>query len=245
MEKKIHRAESLLQIFFPGVNLDDPRFDYLLQTKSVADSGLSVTHQRFNAIDSQEIPAYSQQASDSDLESMLTSKGALNQDAKGEYAYYGASSGMNFLNRMSEEFDVMVKAGGKTDDNSARSDSPPRWMSNVMMHIPGDPSKHDFYSDQELSIDELPAKETARRLVRYALDDACAILPCVHQPSFFKSFDRIYNLSTEEYNTQDYRFLPLLYVVIALGCLFAKDEDSELERKGYLSATDQGYICPS
>ena len=63
------------------------------------------------------------------------------------------------------------------------------------------------------------------------MDDACALIPCVHQPSFYQSLDRIYDLSTDEYSTQDQRFLPLLYVVIALGCLFAKDEDSKELRK--------------
>ena len=239
MEKKLRRAEALLQICFPGVGLEDPRLDTLLKKGSLSEGGLKTMQAQLNGVDVQRASDTNNQEHDSDLESMLTMKGALNQDEQGEYAYYGASSGMNFLRSMSEVFGNMAESKTRDQSNQSTTTSSRR-MSNVMMEIPGESNKHDATSEHDISIDDLPPKETARRLVRYALDDACAIVPCVHQPSFYTSFDRIYDISTDNYNTQDQRFLPLLYVVIALGCLFAKDEESKLEKSGYLSATDEG-----
>lgn len=238
MEKKLRRAESLLQLCFPGVALDDPRFDILLQHGSLHEAGLGTKQLQSHVVQPHSGTGGGIQDHDSDLESMVASKGALNQDGKGEYAYYGASSGMNFLRRMSEEFGQMAKAEGH--EGSLPSDATLRRMSNVMMEIPGQSDKQEAFSEHDISIDDLPPKGTAMQLIRYALDDACAILPCVHKPSFYQAVDRIFDLPSENYSTQDHRFLPLLYVVIALGCLFAKDGESKLERGGYLSATDEG-----
>ena len=244
MEKKLHRAEAILQICFPGASLDDARFDMLLRDSISVDTGnIASVSAKFNSLDPSAATTHIASESESDLESMITSKGALDQNAQGEYNYFGASSGFNFMRRMSEEFGEL--ANGRRGNQHPKpsvsdlSTLKSRRMSSAMMTIPG-PARQDSPPEHDVSIDDLPPKEMASRLVRFALDDACAILPVVHQPSFFAAFDRIYDLPPEEYKTGDHRFLPLLYMVIALGCLFAKDGDSELERKGYLSATDQG-----
>ena len=246
MDKKVRRAESILQLCFPGVLLDDPRFDALLQQSNAPVPDLQSVLAQFHSRDSSAATSAPHREPDSDLESMITSKGALDQNENGEYNYFGASSGFNFLRRMSEEFGELVSPKRENDSLPASRGSKDKTnrMSSVIMNLPGRP-KLDSPSEHGSSIGDLPSRDKARRLVQYALDDACAIIPCVHQPSFFSSFHRIYNLDFEEYNTQDHRFLPLLYVVMALGCLFAKDEDSELERRGYISATDEGFVAPT
>lgn len=238
MEKKLNRAESILQLCFPGVSIDDPRFNTLLREGKDDEANIAGLLARFNSLDPTTTHTMQSHEPDSDLESMVTSKGSLDQNEQGEYNYFGASSGFNFLRRMSDEFGQLVNA--KKEANSLPpSHMASGTMSSVMMKIPG-LTRQDSPLEHETSIDDLPEKSKALRLVHFALDDACAIIPCVHQPSFFAALDRIYELQPEEYNNQDHRFLPLLYVVIALGCLFAKDEGSELERKGYASATDEG-----
>ncbi|KAL9051246.1 MAG: hypothetical protein Q9162_006135 [Coniocarpon cinnabarinum] len=243
MEKKLRRAESIMHLCFPGVSADDHRFDILLQQQNESHlSDISSLSARFNALDPGATTKVNTDPPELGLDSMVTSKGALNQNERGEYDYFGASSGFNFLRRMSEEFGEISRPRTQNDPSPTAMD--PRTensgMSSAMMVLPGQ-SRSDSFSENDSSFEDLPTKEKALTLIRFALDDACAILPCVHQPSFYAAVDRIYGLQPEHYTTRDHRFLPLLYVVIALGCLFAKDESSELERKGYTSATEEGY----
>ena len=62
----------------------------------------------------------------------------------------------------------------------------------------------------------------------------------MHLPTFWAKFDRAYNLSPEQYQDAEDRFLPLLYIVLALGAVFAKEERSWLQRWGYENAIDRG-----
>ena len=63
-----------------------------------------------------------------------------------------------------------------------------------------------------------------------------------HRPTFFKRLDRIYNTDPDQYTNADTQFLPLLYVVMAVGCMFAKTENEQtmLDTKGYQEAMEQG-----
>lgn len=91
---------------------------------------------------------------------------------------------------------------------------------------------------------DLPSRECAKQLCSVSLNDACALMRFVHQPTFYASFDKIYNTPPESFGNAENSFLPLFYVVLALGCLFGKDEASRLEQMGYQSAIDQGYVFP-
>lgn len=62
----------------------------------------------------------------------------------------------------------------------------------------------------------------------------------VHEPSFFAMLDRIYDTPSEQYSNEEHTFLPLLYVAIAVGCLFSNDFESTLNTAGYEGAIGQG-----
>lgn len=171
---------------------------------------------------------------DSLLESMVHEAGSLNLDDQGHWDFYGQSSGMIFLRRMREQFgDILgtFDATGipflKSSNISERLMSPKSGSGS-----PTDPSRNN--------VRDLPAKACARKLCSCALDDAAALLRFVHQPSFYNMFDRVYDTPPENFEAADQKFLPLLYSVIALGCLFAKAEESMLQSYGYESAIDQG-----
>jgi hypothetical protein len=63
----------------------------------------------------------------------------------------------------------------------------------------------------------------------------------VHEPSFFALLDRVYASSWEQFTNDEHTFLPLLYVVMAVGCLFSDDDESTLDVAGYEGAIGQGY----
>jgi hypothetical protein len=66
----------------------------------------------------------------------------------------------------------------------------------------------------------LPSREVAKVLSSDALSCACCLLRFIHQPSFYKMFDRIYDIPAKDFGDDENRHLPLLYMMLALGCLF-------------------------
>lgn len=255
VERKLKRAEALLQRCFPNIGLDDPRFDTLVRQGFMPATSTDST--RSNAAlggkanagqEPHQKPTQAASDEDPDLQSMVQSTGSLELEDRG-YAYYGASSGLNFLRRMGEEFGDIMSPESAADKQKPSSSSKAKQMTQIMMSSPDPdslnlPPHHENHtpSEHETEQGELPSKQAARKLCHHALDDATAIISCVHQPSFYRSLDRIWDLSSEEYEGQDHRFLPLLYVVMALGCLFAKDGESELKLRGYQSATEEGCV---
>ena len=239
-ERKLHRAEALLRLCFPNLNLDDPRLDTLIQKGALPGPNQNASAKR---IQDSLFPASAEKQSsvpdsttDSNLESMVRATGQLDVDDCGHWDYYGHSSGLNFLRRMGEEFGSVARPD-LLGDKALKSSRLKQQQSNGATSSPRSP--HDTFSEATLA-DELPPRELALELCRNALEDAACIMCCVHQPSFYQSLDRIYERSFESYDNEDHRFLPLLYTAMALGCLFARGEQSKLERKGYPSATDEG-----
>lgn len=62
-------------------------------------------------------------------------------------------------------------------------------------------------------------------------------------------FDQIYDAPPEAWGNEEHRYLPLLYALMSIGSMFAKDENSRLSTEGYGSLTEQGYAhfvlpCP-
>jgi hypothetical protein len=91
---------------------------------------------------------------------------------------------------------------------------------------------------------DLPPKDVAIDLCRNTLDDACALMRPIHRPTFFKRLHSVYDTEPEQYNNHHVQFLPQLYVVMAVGCLFSKteNENTVLDLKGYKEAIEQGYV---
>jgi hypothetical protein len=52
--------------------------------------------------------------------------------------------------------------------------------------------------------------------------------------------DRIYDIPSESYGDAENRFLPLLYVVLAVGTLFVKSQQNNPEGASFESAIDEG-----
>ncbi|KAL8727965.1 MAG: hypothetical protein Q9166_005730 [cf. Caloplaca sp. 2 TL-2023] len=240
LENRLKKAEALLRSVLPDVNLDDPKYDATMPQRS----HVPIKQERHSPEDGiapglRLHPSGSHTAADAEkdplLESMVHEAGSLDLDDQGHWDFYGQSSGMIFLRRMREQFgDLLGKFDGtgipfmKSSNISERLMSPKSASASPM-----DPSSNN--------VQDLPAKACARKLCSCALDDAAALLRFVHQPTFYEMFDRIYNTPREQLAPAEQKFLPLLYSVIALGCLFAKAEESMLQSYGYKSAIDQGF----
>lgn len=188
---------------------------------------------------------YRLMSNDANLESMVDSTGQLDIDEEGNWDYYGHSSNMSFLRRVRDRLGDLDGPERLGDSYSLQKQSPRKASGPLPM--PGSPKDllghmDSPFDNADIGADELPSKQFALALCNAALDDCCAILNIVHHPSFYDRVERIYSIPQDRYQDQDHKFLPLLYVTLALGCLFAKDGDSELERSGYKSATETGYV---
>ncbi len=244
MEAKLQRAQAIIKSVLPDVNLDDPSLDSRFQ--STLQPGIkretpaeppdqstkweAPNRQRAGTIETEK---------DSMLESMVETTGSLDLDDEGHWDFHGHSSGRAFLSKMRDQFsDLMGKPSGyalifpphKTDQNSQTLTSPS--SSSV-----GSP-----FGIRTPNISDLPRKACTLLLCANALDDACAILRFVHQPTFYAMVDRVYDLPYEDLVSHDIKFLPLLYSTVALGTLFATNERSELISNGFDSAIEQGYV---
>lgn len=227
----------LLKTVLPDVDLDNPHFDTGVPQRmhpSVTQNNSPVAVQTLSCLQSAYPDQVREVEDDSLLESMVDTTGSLDLDDQGFWDYHGHSSGIVFLRRMREQFgDLMGKSEGyglpflKARNLHEAFESPKSNLESPMDS--NHPNAHD-----------LPTKEYARSLCGYALNDACAVMRFVHQPTFYAMFDRVYDVRPEDFGNEENRFLPLLYATMALGCLFARAEESELQINGYESAIDQG-----
>jgi len=87
---------------------------------------------------------------------------------------------------------------------------------------------------------DLPSREVAFELCDNAINDASSLMRFVHWPTFKKQLEAVYDKAPDTWGNDENAFLPLLYAAMALGTLFAKDEQSDLDRKGYESAIERG-----
>lgn len=223
----------------PDVDLDDPKLDTgvpqrmhpaVSQIQSPVAVPTSSGLQSVNPEQTREVEA------DSLLESMVENTASLDLDDQGFYDFHGHSSGIVFLRRMREQFgDLMGKSEGyglpflQARNLHEAFESPKSHIESPTE--PNLPSTHD-----------LPTKDCALSLCGYALDDACSVMRFVHQPTFYVMLDRVYDAQPEHFGNEENRFLPLLYMTMALGCLFTRAEGSELQINGYQSAIDQGQV---
>ena len=230
----------LLKTVLPDVDLNDLNVDPAVSQRMRPPAGLDDRRSSATTTqpdDSSGKPGYGGDGEkDSLLESMVENTGSLDLDDQGHWDFHGHSSGLVFLRRMREQFGDLM---GSTESRGTAVLQKRRAQSQVLESPRS--TVGESPSDSNLAnAHDLPPRDSAKQLCANCLNDACTLMRFVHQPTFYASFDRIYNTPPEHFGNAENSFLPLLYVVLALGCLFGKDETSNLEQKGYESAIDQG-----
>jgi len=232
LETRLQRAEALLKTTLPNVNLNDPNIDTLIQ-KRQADAK--------DNISSDEKPVEVRNTSDDEaqLKSMIQSTGELELDDSGNWNFNGGSSGIVFMGRMREQF------GSLLGDYHGKPFLPRLPRPKPPLGPMYDSPRSAIDSPMDVGIPntlDLPPRDIALALCVNSLECGCSLMRFVHQPTFYEMFNRMYTIPPENFEDEENRFLPLLYVVLALGCMFHVEplEEHESDATGYRSGIDQG-----
>lgn len=252
LEDRLHKAEALIRVVLPEINLDDPQFDLHATEQMLAAAKKDKLQQsqpplqqpaqgpqqyqsspmapRLSSAATQPQPAAPlESADDSMLETMVDSAGCLDLDDQGHWDYHGHTSGIIFLRRLRKQLGAseMQAPAIRSRPVPSMLDSP-----RSVGDSPQDallPPTHD-----------LPSRPVARRLCHNAFEDGCSLMRFIHEPTFYATLDRIYDTPAEQYSNEEHSFLPMLYIVMSVGCLFSDDGAGTLDVSGYESAIGQG-----
>lgn len=153
---------------------------------------------------------------DSLLESMVEAAGRLDIDESGHMDFHGHSSGLAFLAHLNNQFGDLLGEDGASM-KKIRSTAFPAVFDSPQSSVSSSPDA----TIQSTAL--LPTKEVAKVLVDACLDDACMLMRFVHRPSFNHMLDKIYEMDAGMYGEAESSFLPLLYLSLAVGCLFVSD----------------------
>ena len=160
-------------------------------------------------------------------EAMMAETGQLAMDTEGKWDYYGHSSGVVFFQQLEEFFGHLVSANIENKRLRSRISIPPLFEMYKAPNI-SPPSSIIF----------LPSRKAADELITGALDGACAIESFIHRPTFDRLLTKIYTNNPSQFGSEEKGFIPLLYAILALGCLFTP---CYWGRMNYERATLEGY----
>ncbi|CAL3964880.1 hypothetical protein PZA11_002220 [Diplocarpon coronariae] len=235
LETRLQRAETLLRSLIPNFDPNDPNIDAIVQERR--QSALEKETQAPQ--DGQARNVSDEAEHDAKLRSMIESTGRLDLDESGHWDFHGGSSGAVFLMRMQEQFGVLL---GGIDRSAPLFPRPPRPAVITSLESPRSMAESPLENGLPNTVD-LPSREIARALCEDSLNSACALLRFVHLPSFYHMFDRIYDVSLDSFEDAENRFLPLLYMVLALGSMFhtkSGQDSGEPAQNTFKNSLDQG-----
>lgn len=250
LENRLQRAEALLKQVFPNIDLTDPNFEAVVaqqQRATMGGMGHQVQMQSESVRSEGSRPGTSDHGTDEDdsgaqLRSMIETTGQLEIDDRGHWDFHGGSSGAVFLKRMREQFTGLLGEDLKAPflPRFGSANTHPQAFS----VIESPRTSGDSPMEAGLpNVVDLPSKQEALQLVDKALNCACALLRFVHHPSYYKMFHRIYDTPVESFGDEENKFLPLLYVTLALGCMFVDDKGKEGDTEvSYREGIDKGYV---
>ncbi|KAK0944252.1 Gypsy retrotransposon integrase-like protein 1 [Friedmanniomyces endolithicus] len=240
LEHRVHRAETLLHILIPNLDLNDPGIDAAVQQGWIpgapgrGNPTAATKPEPAARAQRPDILEKTQNKSDTNLESMVRAVAQLDMDERGHWDYHGHSSGLSFVRRMREQLGDLMGPDTKAT---------PFVMTRPMSQVLESPKSTGASPSGDVSpagATDLPPQEYAREVCRAAVDDASVLLRVVHQPTFWKSFDDLYSKGPEHYTNEDNKFLPLFHTVMALGHLFCKDEKTNQDQH-YENGIQQGF----
>lgn len=226
LESRLQKAEAILRSVLPGIDLDNPKYDALGVEQIIESSNA-----RKLAVNGDHAQ---KPEDDARIQAMIDQTGSLDLDDQGYWDFHGHSSGFAFMRKLRSQFGESFASVDRLPALRHRS-------LNQALESPKSANSSP-YEFQIPPAYDLPAKEVAIELSRNALDDACALMRFIHRPSFFKKLHKIYDTDQDQYDSADNRFMSQLYIVLAIGCLFAKTEheNTVLDIGGYREAIEQG-----
>ncbi|TGO48691.1 hypothetical protein BOTNAR_0463g00050 [Botryotinia narcissicola] len=232
LELRLQRAESIIKAYLPNINLNDPNIDAAsLLHRQVAPTTPSTTSSMPSA--TPQPPQLSEE--DAQLRSMIESTGQLDLDERGNWDFHGGSSGTVFIKRLREQFGSLLGSPNLLP-------KPPRAQMPPTFDSPRSSTDSPYDSGLPNTMD-LPPREVAMSLCEDSLHCACCLLRFVHEPSFYEMLNMIYDLPPDSFGDEEHKFLPLLYMALALGCMFSSQPSNSTDPDGkkYKSSMDQGF----
>ena len=236
----------MLKSLVPGIELGDQSFTLRQQrpvTANTEDQQASSTNPSQSlAIVASGLPAecINVPAQGSDVEPSLGGTAHFEIDQHGRWHYYGYSSGLSLIKQIHKAF---INVSLKNDNGQLQLFSKVSPSSSSAISLQRTSSKlfGPSFAVDSVTLDVEPSppllslsREVIHRLCEIALQDACPLCPIIHEPTFMRRLNRILDLPKTNYQLQDQRFLALLYAVLAVGCIFAKDES--------LLANEEGFV---
>lgn len=174
-----------------------------------------------------------------ELISMMDSYGQMAIDTNGEMHrdFYGSSSGLAWIKKTQHYF-------AESEDENERENTTEIEGSqsnlSAAVQIFDAPLPPRLGTSQTVPIDKLlPSRECATRLRETVFTQVYPMFHFLCEEHFDFSTDRIYNQHPDTFTEQDEAFLPLLYLVLALGYLFSKEEH---DRLGCRRSVSQAYV---
>ena len=235
LENRVQRAETIIRRALPDVDLNDPNIEAVIQKireKGIAKESPQTAGSKTN--DASNSPEQEEQ-----LRSMIELTGQLELDDSGNWDFHGGSSGAVFVRRMREQFGGLLNGYG-TYGSHFLPRLPRTMPLGPMYDSPRSIAESPMQTGLPNTLD-LPPREIALVLCANSLDCACALMRFVHQPTFYEMFHRIYDIPPDNFGDEEQRFLALLYVILALGCMFhIEPMDDDSENTSYKSGIDQG-----
>lgn len=229
LEHRLQKAEMIIRTALPNIELDDPKFDAHSIEQILASSAQKIPPPASKPINSRES---AEKPEDGQLESMITNTGSLDIDDRGYYDYHGNSSGVAFMRKLKPQFgDITIPD--------------PRYLPYPRRSQTLESPRSTYDSPLEvhsLHHADLPSREIALELCGNTLNNCCALNPFVHKPTFYERLHGLYNADPDHYTNADTKFLPLLYSVIAVGCLYSKKQGNDICQNGYEKAVERGYV---
>lgn len=232
LETRLRKAEAILRITAPDLDLNDPHFstsspeEIMTASRRIISRDKRVAKSATDSIHNEESRG-ADGADEALLETMMENLGSLDIDDRGYWDYRGHSSSIIFLQRLHNQFGRLIDP----------SRSPVKaWP---MSQIREAPAQHlgsrqaPCHAGNSFPVCDLPSKECAMVLCRGGLQHTCALLRFVHEPSFWAMFDRMYDIPWDHMGSDEHNFLPLLYIVLAVGCCVADDADVTLGIKDF------------
>ncbi len=217
LETKLERLRAVLASVLPDVDLNDPNLETAVAEHiRLKESRIKVEHREVGAqtlVPDNNSGTISAEP-DELLDTMIQATTQLNIDGRGRVDFYGGFSGLTFLHRIRERCSQMVDGDFVKREIFSQLSNPPAF---------GSPGSSMYVLNAEpMSTYLLPPRSTAQQLTKIALTEACCLIKFIHQPSFDRLLNRVYDLRGEDYSFEEERFLALLYMTLAIGDLYSE-----------------------
>lgn len=217
---------ALLKILLPDVDVDHPNFDLaeLLSQLQADAAGRTTGREASNGGGGRppDVNGFATSPTlvekDSLLESMVEAAGRLDIDESGHMDFHGHSSGVAFLAHLNSQFGDLLG-----DGNPARTLIKVRSAAFPKVFDAPASTTNSPLDGQLPNTAMLPTREICKALVDACMDDACVLMRFVHRPTFDSMVGRIYDTDPNLYTDAEISYLPLLYLTLAVGCIFASD----------------------